>query len=275
MKETARRSRSLRATAIGAATALCVTTVVLAPTGAWADESAPSATEVVVEESLSNLDGSLLLTPVDSSGVGEVELAEGSVDVPVDLAEGVSITGADSSFLIDLPAAGEAAEATVLDDGTVTYPAEDFANSVVVSDVGVQMLTTITGPDAPLSYSYDVSLEPGQTLQLVDTGAAVVNADGTIALAVAGGWAKDAHGADVATHYEVNGSTLTQYVDHTADGVAYPVVADPIWLAPWIVRCLIGIGLNGPQISRIASMGSPGSILAAFGFAALRCVLGR
>lgn len=80
---------------------------------------------------------------------------------------------------------------------------------------------------------------------------------------------------DVPTHYEVHGSTLTQIVDHTGGRFAYPVVADPIWLAPWVVRCLIGIGINGATITRIASSGSPGAVLAAFGYGAFRCVLGR
>lgn len=80
---------------------------------------------------------------------------------------------------------------------------------------------------------------------------------------------------DVPTHYEVHGSTLTQIVDHTGGRFAYPVVADPVWLAPSVVRCLIGIGINGATITRIASSGSPGAVLAAFGYGAFRCVLGR
>lgn len=39
-------------------------------------------------------------------------------------------------------------------------------------------------------------------------------------------WALDANGKPVPTHYEVNGTTLTQVVEHAA-GTAYPVVADP------------------------------------------------
>ncbi len=112
-------------------------------------------------------------------------------------------------------------------------------------------------------------------MQLVDGGGAIVlNDDGTVALAVP--WAVDANGTKIATEFQVNGSTLTQQVDHSSvDDVAYPVVADPIWLSPWVIRCLIGIGLNGPQISRIASLGSPWSIAGAFGWAAARCVFGR
>jgi len=46
---------------------------------------------------------------------------------------------------------------------------------------------------------------------------------------VAPPWAKDAAGENVKTHYQLNGSVLTQTVEHQAPGVAYPVLADP-WL---------------------------------------------
>jgi hypothetical protein len=56
---------------------------------------------------------------------------------------------------------------------------------------------------------------------------------------------------------------------------AYPVVADPLWLAPWVVRCLMGLGLNSVQITRIAQSGSIWAIASSFGYAAVRCLLGR
>lgn len=81
---------------------------------------------------------------------------------------------------------------------------------------------------------------------------------------------------DIPTHYVVNGNTLTQIVEHTSvPNVAYPVVADPFWLAPWAIRCLMGIGLNSVTITRIMSTGSPQAILAAVGYAGLRCIMGR
>jgi hypothetical protein len=66
-----------------------------------------------------------------------------------------------------------------------------------------------------------------------------VNEDGTVALAVASAWAKDANGKNIRTNYGVNGSTLTQVVD------------------------------------RIAQTGTPSAILAAFGYGAFRCIIGR
>ncbi|RKN67186.1 hypothetical protein D7252_06065 [Microbacterium sp. CGR2] len=264
-----------RPTAIVTATALCAALVAVSPTTAWADTE-NVASEEVVADALAALDDSLLLDATDDSGVGIVALSRGSVKVPADLKEGVSIRAAGQDPLtVALPEADVASAAEVLADGTVTYPAGRSNNSVIVSDVGVQMLTTIVGAGAATSFEYELSLEPGQKLQLVGDGAAVFNADGSTAATVARAWAVDASGASVPTRYEVHGSTLVQRVDHTADDVVYPVVADPIWLAPWVVRCLAGLGLNSSQIAGIGSSGSPGAILAAFGYAAVRCVLGR
>ncbi|ALJ21068.1 hypothetical protein [Microbacterium sp. No. 7] len=258
---------------------LCVAAFAVVPTDAWASEhTAPSAAGVAdALAAVDEIDGSLLLTPTDDAGVGSVEVGQGTVAVPTSPDDDITMSARGQDVLsVRLPMADDAANAVVMEDGTVIYPGEEFSGSVIVSDIGVQMLTTIAGPESPVAYSYELSLEPGQTLRIVEDGAVVVNGDGSIVAAVAQPWARDADGEEVATHYEVDGSTLIQIVDHaSAEGVAYPVVADPIWLAPWVVRCLVGIGINGPTITRIASSGSPGAVLAAFGYGAFRCLIGR
>ncbi len=51
-------------------------------------------------------------------------------------------------------------------------------------------------------------------------------------------WAKDANGAPVPTHYEIDGNTLVQVVDFTA-ATAFPVVADPsVWA---ITKCALAV----------------------------------
>lgn len=42
-------------------------------------------------------------------------------------------------------------------------------------------------------------------------------------------WAVDANGTQVPTHYEIDGTTVTQVVEHIDGGYAYPIVADPEW----------------------------------------------
>lgn len=279
MKQIGHRAGSV--TALSVVGLLGATMLVAQPAGAWTAGDS-QASKTLVAQSLENVerfDDMLLVEPVGPGKAlgGVIELTGGSVEVPTVLAEGVTLSGeAGESIEIGLPNAAGAGEATALGSGAVTFPGEGSANSIIVGDIGVQMLTTIADADAPTRYSYEVSVKPGQHLELTDSGAAVLNQDGTVALAVMSAWAKDAYGKDVRTNYEVNGSTLTQVVDHAArEGVAYPVVADPIWIAPWVYRCLIGIGLNGPQITRIAQTGTPSAILAAFGYSAFRCIIGR
>ncbi len=246
---------------------------------AVAAPQSPSSEVNLTQASLNNLnakDSSLLLPSSDQSGIGTVPITGGSVDVPEQLSQGVKFTGPDrDQITMKLPHSGEARPGSVTGDGAIVYPGGAASNSVIVGDSQVQMLTTITSAAAPVEYSYDLSLSPGQRLELVNGGAAVVNPDGSPALIAGAPWAKDAQGAAVETSYRVEGTRLVQTVDHTTADVAYPVVADPIWLAPWAIRCLIGIGLNSTQISQIASKGSPWAIAAAFGWGAVRCVMGR
>ena len=85
------------------------------------------------------------------------------------------------------------------------------------------MLRTIARADAPVENAYAVTLEAGQKLELTNTGAAVVNEDGSMAVVAGDAWVKGASGVDVPTHYSVDGSTLIQTIDHTSvENVAYP-----------------------------------------------------
>lgn len=260
--------------------------MVLAGAGlASAEEpEADTTTARSVEQSLQNLedvDPGLLVEPVGSESnelagsSHSVPIGGGSVEVPSSPSEGVkfrSSEGEDQS--IQLPHSNVAEPAEVLGDGTLAYPGGDSASAVAVTEHGVQMLTTIANEGASSTFAYEVELNEGESLELVPSGAAVVvDSAGETVLAFGEPWASDADGKEVETWYEVDGSTLTQVVDHATDGdVAYPVVSDPIVLAPWMVRCLVGIGLKSPDITRIAQLGTPYSILAAFGRGAVACV---
>lgn len=237
-----------------------------------------------VEESLQNLEDvspGLLAVPVESEAhelagsSHSVPIGGGSVEVSSSPAKGVTLRSAEGNALsIQLPHTNSAEPVEVLGDGTFAYPGEDSANAVAVTEQGVQMLTTIANKDAPSAFSYEIDLNAGETLELVPSGAVVVvDSAGETVLAFGEPWASDAEGKEVETWFEVDGSTLTQVVDHTADeDVTYPVVSDPIVLAPWMVKCLVGIGLKGPEITRIAQLGTPYSILAAFGRGAVACI---
>lgn len=140
----------------------------------------------------------------------------------------------------------------------------------------VQLITTIANSRADEVYEYDLGLSEDQEIIILPSGGAhVVNKDGAVELIVGHPWAYDANGVPVDTHYEVSNGSLIQVIHHSGGTIDYPVVADPIFLAPWAMRCLSGIGLNSYQITNLASKGTAAAILGAAGYAALRCVLGR
>jgi hypothetical protein len=64
---------------------------------------------------------------------------------------------------------------------------------------------------------------------------------------VATPWATDANGAPVPTHYEINGSSIVQIVDH--HGAAYPVTADPKVSLGWKIY----VTYSKSEVHRIAS----------------------
>ncbi len=177
---------------------------------------------------------------------------------------------------IALPHTDTADVARVAAEGIVTYDGLHSSNSVIAGDNGVQMLTTLEDALAPTRYDYRVALQEGDRLVSTEKGASILGPNGRARIALSAPWATDARGKAVPTHYEVNGDVLTQVVAHRGvSDVAYPIVADPIWLAPWVVKCLVGLGLNSAQITKIGSLGSPGSLGAAFGRAVVACVFGK
>lgn len=104
-----------------------------------------------------------------------------------------------------------------------------------------------SGPDlrhavAVPAEQHDKTAPQSFTYALPDSILPVLNDDGSVVLfsapetddavaSVAGvvdaPWAKDASGAPVATHFEVDNGDLVQIVEHAQATLAYPVVADP------------------------------------------------
>ncbi|MEV4737022.1 MULTISPECIES: hypothetical protein [unclassified Microbacterium] len=203
----------------------------------------------------------------------QVDTGAGAVELPIDPGDALHLTGwSDETLSIHLPYARHAEEAVQLDEGAIVYTGAQSSNAAVISTAGLQLLTIVNGANSPTRCSYELSLEPGQVLELVDGGAQVIDPDGSTAFVVSQAWARDANGAHVPTSYDVSENVLTQVVTHIGSDVAYPVVADPIFIAPWVFRCLLGLGLNGPQI--VAAFAS-GTIWGGLGRAALACALGK
>ena len=132
--------------------------------------------------------------------------------------------------------------------------------TVQATDDGFRIHTVIhDGAFAPTRYDHQVTIPSGTHLVLIDDlpsehksarpgGALILDAQDHLVAGFAPPWAVDAHGGAVPTHYELDGTTLVQVVDHHA-GMAYPVVADPylgfdlVASAQWISRP------GGPSLS--------------------------
>jgi len=218
--------------------------MIVAPAVASAETDTVTVTEVAtalrgVENSGLVADAIPSTTDINSASISALNGM--MADIPKDPEMGVSLAAEGvGSVTIDLPNAQSSQDAKRLPDGIIVYPGSDgSANAVIPTENGVQMLTTIAAADAPTRYDYGVSVPAGGRIVLLDGAASVVDGQGEVVLSVPRPWAKDAHGVAVPTHFEVDGTTLTQVVEHSVGDYAYPVVADPVWLVGIVVVAVV------------------------------------
>lgn len=191
-----------------------------------------SATDTA--SALAGVSADLLLDPTNAS-FGRVDFPEGAVEVSSDPEESVLLKTNGFDLSISLPLSEETGEGVTLDDGTIAYPGRGFSNSVIRSDSGVQLLTTIANAQSPTKYKYELDMPSDATITDLGGGLfAVVDGQGNPVVVALPAWAVDAEGVRVPTHYALEDGALVQYVNHTDVDVAYPVVADPQfeWLGP-------------------------------------------
>lgn len=176
----------------------------------------------------------------EDGGVVEALQSAGSLVVPVVASEEVQTPShanegvvlaldAGTNVTIGLPNAGGAAPPQNLADGSTAFPNEDGTTQVVrETPGGTQLLTVAEDASAPTRYAYDFGLPAGSFLQPDDAGGvAVETGDGAQLAYIEPPFAVDANGLRVPTHYEVNGTSLTQVVSLSEPGLAFPVVLDP------------------------------------------------
>lgn len=170
------------------------------------------------------------MSPADSEFSVLEDLASATsieeVTVPVSPDSPVVVESDGGVIAVNLPFAETSLPAETAVAGVNVYVnAENFSTvPLVKDDASVQFTTVINGSDSPTAYTYDF---PGKTLTLESDGVVTVRAaDGSLDGLIAPAWAKDRAGADVSTKYTVEGSLLTQTVEHGPQ-TAYPVVADP------------------------------------------------
>lgn len=168
---------------------------------------------------------------VPSDSAASTASANGvDLTLPSDTSTPVTIQGEDTTLEFTLPASEASAAAEVVGSDSVAYDNNDGSYTVpIVGDTGdLQVNTVVSSADAPTTYDYTFEFPAGFTSHENDGALVFLSAESELLLMMAPPWAKDANGADVPTHYELNGTTVTQVVEHD-DNYAYPIVADP-WL---------------------------------------------
>lgn len=269
-RNTAGRRNWSAAAAVAAALTIPLASLTAALPATAAEPGAEtSATSVA--EALSGAAASKVAAPATSAATAEdAAVTNGSVtvSVPRNATDGVDIGLGGTTISVQLPEADSASGAVALDTGAITYPSStSVANTVVPTDTGAQLLTTLSSAEAPTTYAYDIASTDGATVAVADDGSALVIApSGEVLLHAAAPWAVDANGTSVPTHYELDGNQLVQVVDHTGGDYAYPIVADP--------RLDSGVGwtsilFNRHETQTIASAG-----IVALGGATAACGVG-
>lgn len=227
MTRTTMKFRHLLATiGIGALT-LGLAVPVAASADDGADEEALEAVDAVAPDVLA--DAADILSATSAA----IEYAAGGtvVEVPLspDVASTMSLDGIEVA--VSLPFGDVAQDGELVDDGVVVVDNGNSSATVPVArqDGGLQILTVIEGPEAPTRYDYRLTLEGGGSAAMREDGAIfLADGEGAFAGVIAPAWAKDANGVVVRTWYEIEGTIITQVVEHDAS-TAYPVVADP-WM---------------------------------------------
>lgn len=91
---------------------------------------------------------------------------------------------------------------------------ETSTTTVLKRQGSVQIATVIRSSTDPTRYDYNLSLPNGAQILEQDGSVFVLNSRGKLIGGLAQPWARDSEKQEVPTHYKVNGSTITQVIDH-------------------------------------------------------------
>ncbi len=216
----------------GAGMGLALSIACTAAAPAFADTAADDTVRVVAAATPETVAAAAnIATTTNGENAIDATVAGIDITVPVDAADGITFVGENGTVSLGLPFADRAESAEVERAGVVSYDNKNGSLTVpiVQNDGSIQVNTVIERASAPTRYSYELDVPEGGSVKLEGGLVLIKNAEGAFVAVVAPAWAKDSTGAEVPTHYEIDGDTLTQVVDHRSSPVAYPVVADP-WM---------------------------------------------
>lgn len=162
----------------------------------------------------------------ETAGSERLDLTEaGAISVGALLnAEGISAEGVN--FSIDYVDRG----ADPISPGLTEYSGSDDSVGALVQETaaGVRVMTVVSDPSAPSSYSYTFDVPDGTEFVETEAGFSLQSGEQLFGN-IQKPWAYDASGQSVPTWFEWKGGVLTQHLDLASKSLKYPVVADPAW----------------------------------------------
>lgn len=234
-------------------------------TSVSANAAEPVSTEDVVAHAQDavGIDASLTVR-LTSDASGVVSTADGSFTIAQsEDAESLEIASTDSTTTLVIEDSDGASLETI---DNMAIADSGIANSVdyavaASEDGSLTVNNVIRTRNAPERYSYRFD---GVDLIVLDddTGQATLfMLDENSEYEAVGGidtpWAVDARGVTVPTHFEVNGNTLIQVIEHQSGNFAYPITADPQWwdnVKAWFKRA--GNGVKNRAMSAARWLGN-------------------
>lgn len=278
MTSTPRRRKSRVTTVV---TAICAITLAGATWGGWMTPatavSAPTSPSTVsdtptaseIAEGLDEAGSRLLSTaPVETTTRASVSDIGGTkVTVPRDPSRAIQFESNEGreGISVGIPGDSENTRASVRDGISIFVNKSDSTATAVnpLSDGGAQLLVTIGSANSPTRYDFPVTVPEGAVLSLTENGGAqVAFDDGNLAATIPAPWAFDANERPVPTHFEMDGDSLVQVVNHSASTTTYPVLADPsVFSCDWHTSSCVKF--TKAETKRISDYVSPGVVGAA------------
>lgn len=140
-----------------------------------------------------------------------------------------------SNIGIGLPELEDTQTAKIADDGTIVYASGQDTNiGVQPLENGLRILTVLENKNAPETFTYDLTIEEDQSIEIQPDGSVfILGPDDIPTNMVHTPWAYDVTGKSVPTYFTVENNSLIQHVLHVEGNYTYPITADPSWDDIW------------------------------------------
>lgn len=181
----------------------------------------------------------------------EAPVANSGLMIPEDSADPTTAETDTGTFELSVPSSqkGSATPTGVL------YPGEAEHTWVLVEPLryGVRALVHIDSPESPERFAFDVDGDVAALELNQDGSVNGYGAEGQLIAQAATPWAVDAEGREVPTHFEIDGTTLVQVIEHQGGDWTYGITADPswVWWTQNIAKCAAGVAAT------LSAVGAP------------------